>query len=128
MEVKIESIERIHRTSKKTGKPFTSVVITTDKYEGKKLSGFANVENADWEVGSVVNIEVEQKGDYLNIKSPPRDQGPAARDAGLAEIKNIFTLQLKPMLDAIHKEQVIISERLDKALGESEPPFEEPTF
>lgn len=54
------------------------------------------------------------------------DSGPAANNGATAEIKNILQLKIIPMLEAIHKEQVIISERLDKALGATpeDSPFE----
>lgn len=70
MQLTIESIERVPLTSKTTGKPFTSVRIKTREYPGKIISGFANVDNADWEVADVVEANVEQKGTYLNFSTP----------------------------------------------------------
>ena len=40
------------------------------------------------------------------------DAGPAANNAGLAEIKNLLTFKIIPMLEVIHKENIIISEKL----------------
>lgn len=126
MEVKIESLERIQRVSKNTGKPYTSVVIKTDKHGDKKVSGFANVDNADWEIGSVVNIEIEEKNGYLNFKSPQQDRGPAAKSPETAELKNILQLKVIPMLDVIRKDQIAILGKL--GMVEKEDDFQEPTF
>ncbi len=48
-------------------------------------------------------IEVVKKGDkeYHNFKFAKKDQSPASRDAGLAEIKNILNLKVLPMLAEI---------------------------
>ena len=50
------------------------------------------------------------------------DRGPASNNPATAEIKNLLTLKIIPMLDAIHKEIVIINERN----GFTKDPFKEP--
>ena len=135
MQVVITAIKRTPRVSKTTGKEFTSVGIMTDQHGSKWLSGFANTENADWDIGQTVEIEVETKGDYLNFKIPKRDMSPAAKDPASAELKNILQLQLIPQIDqtkaAIAEVKFLIQalgDRLEKVLSAEEPPFEEPTF
>jgi len=101
MQVTITSIKRTPRVSKKNGKPFVSVSIQTDKHEGRYLSGFANVDNADWEVGTVANIEAEQKGDFLNFTVPKDRPVVTEFSASSPEIKNLLTFRVIPMLTAI---------------------------
>lgn len=101
MLVKLTAIKRTPRIAKATGKPFVSVGIRTNVHEERWLSGFANPENADWEVGDEVTIEVEEKGEYLNFKNgaPKReDQGPAANNPATQELKNLITLKVIPLL------------------------------
>ena len=114
MEVQLTSIERISRVSKNTGKPYTSVIVKTDKHGDKKISGFANVDNADWEIGSVVSLDIEEKNGYLNFNSPKKDSSPAARESsgGLAEVANILKLQILPKIETIRKDQIAILEKL----------------
>lgn len=107
MEVKLVAIKRTPRISKKSGKPFVSVGIKTEQHGDKWLSGFASSENADWGEGHTVQIEVEQKGDFLNFTSPKeeeRDRSPAANNGATAEIKNILVLKVIPLLEAIYKQ------------------------
>ena len=44
------------------------IQVNDEKYTGKWLSGFGNRENAGWQVGDTVDIEVEPNGLYLNFK------------------------------------------------------------
>lgn len=136
MEVHITSVERIQRTSKNTGKPFTAVVIRTREHGDKKISGFANVDNADWEVGSVAEIDIEEKGQYLNFKTPRADHGPAARSPETAELKNILTMMILPAIDqnksAITEIKFLVQalgDRLEKLITpEPEDDFQDPTI
>lgn len=50
------------------GVPFTSVRIEIPEHPGKLVSGFENADTKNWVVGSEVDIEVEQKGEYLNFR------------------------------------------------------------
>lgn len=69
--VTLTKVNKTQRTSSKTGKPFTSVGIITVEYGDKKwLSGFENKKTENWREGDVVEIVVEQKGEYLNFKTP----------------------------------------------------------
>lgn len=121
MQCTIVAIKRTPRISKKTNKPFVSVGIKTDQHGEKWLSGFANTENADWESGTVVDIDVEEKNNFLNFSTPKHerreDQGPAAGNPATAEIKNMINLQVMPILErnnaGIQKLELLI-----KALGD----------
>lgn len=53
----------------KDGRPYTRLVIGAEGYE-KKLSGFDGLQTKDWAAGSEVDVEIEQKGEYLNFKVP----------------------------------------------------------
>lgn len=53
------------RTS--TGRDYTRVLIQTSEYGDKALSGFEDKYNKKWQKGDVVNLKVEQKGQYLNF-------------------------------------------------------------
>lgn len=79
--VTITNLVREDRVSKKSGKPFTSIRIGCDKYGQRWLSGFGDSENAQWKNGDTVEIEVEEKGQYLNFKMPPKPRNtPLAGD------------------------------------------------
>ena len=94
MQVTITSAERVQRTARATGKPFISLTITTKEHGSRKLSGFGNKVNETWKVGDVVEIEVEQKGEYLNFSMPRAT--PAAGD--LKEVLDILKFKIMPML------------------------------
>ena len=74
MKVQITFLNRIERTSAKSGKPYTSLSIKTNQYGDKYLSGFGNDENASWKVGDEVEIDVAtkttDKGEFLNFTVP----------------------------------------------------------
>ena len=53
----------------KDGRPYTRLVIVTKEYP-KSLSGFDSQQTQNWKVGDEVEVEVEQKGEYLNFKVP----------------------------------------------------------
>ena len=56
----------------KDSRPYTRVVIKTDQHGEKKLSGFAysGDEMMRWREGQEVDIDVSQKGEYLNFRLP----------------------------------------------------------
>ena len=113
MQITITAISRKPRVSKK-GKPFTSVGLKTVEYGERWLSGFGNESNANWKKGDRIDVELEDTGQYLNFTMPEKeDAGPAANNAATAEIKNILLLKVVPMLEAIHKENMLISEKLN---------------
>lgn len=69
MKLHITNIFREQKVSK-AGKPFQSVRIQTTEYPGKYISGFGNKANESWSIGSEVDVEVVQKGEYLNFEMP----------------------------------------------------------
>lgn len=102
MKVTIVAVNRKERMSNRTGKPFTSLGIRTQEHGEKWLSGFGNKDNSTWKNGDVVEIDIEQKGEYLNFTVPKKaDMGPAANNAATAEIKNILTIGVITRLDKI---------------------------
>jgi len=86
MQVTITKIKDTQRTSARTGKPFTSRGILTNEYGEKWLSGFAGKENAHWKEGDTVEVNVEQKGEYLNFTVPKVEKAPAG-DLNRLEVK-----------------------------------------
>lgn len=76
MKLTLTSVERVQQTSKKTGKPYTSLRIKAQEYGDKLISGFGRKDNDSWAVGQVVEGVVEAKGDYLNLV-PPVSAGKA---------------------------------------------------
>lgn len=77
--IKIESIE-IKNGVSKSGRGYAMPVIETA--DGRKISMYIDkeydtkIKNLDkiqeWEVGDVVNVSIEQNGDYLNFKLPSK--------------------------------------------------------
>jgi CYTH domain-containing protein len=55
--------------NKKTNQPYRKIVLQTKEYGDRYITGFCNEENSSWKVGDTVKIEIEQKGEYLNIKT-----------------------------------------------------------
>lgn len=70
MKVTLSTVTRTPRVSKSTGKPFTSIGIKTVEHGAKWLSGFDGPITKDWKNGDVVEINIEQKGEYLNFSVP----------------------------------------------------------
>lgn len=56
-------------TPNKPSRPYTRVGLKTQEHGDKWLSGFENRTNANWKEGDSVEIEVEQKGEYLNFRN-----------------------------------------------------------
>lgn len=123
--ITIASINRYPKTSKSTGKPFTSVAIKTQ--DGRNISGFGNKDNEQWEQGDMVDVEIEQKGEYLNFSMPKGtfQRGGTTPDANRLEAK----------IDAVLAGQQIIGATLTGMKGvmgdilsklpktDDEPPF-----
>lgn len=104
MQVTLTAVNRKERVSSRTGKPFISLGIKTNEHGEKWLSGFDSKETKEWKSGDKVEIEVEQKGEYLNFSVPKKaDMGPAANNAGLAEIKNILRLDIEERLKGMEQ-------------------------
>jgi len=79
-------------------KPYTSIRIKTDRHGDKFLSGFGDKDNAGWNVGDEIEIEVKQEGEYLNFKTPKKSSGV---DAGKVEEILNGQLTIKLMLRKI---------------------------
>ena len=70
-----------------TGKPYTSLRIQCNEYGDKWLSGFDGQQTSSWKEGDTVEVEVEQKGDYLNFSVPKKSGGGGLPDNQLALLK-----------------------------------------
>lgn len=134
MKLKLTSVTRY--TNDKDGKPlitkdkrpYTRLVIGAEGYE-KKLSGFDSPQTKDWVEGSEVEVEVEQKGEYLNFKVPNKN------NKELEDVKNDITslkLRIKRVEDIVlpkPKEAIPYPEgepptpNFDIGSEASEPPF-----
>jgi hypothetical protein len=66
--ITIKEIQRINKHSDIKDKDYVSVVIVDE--QGRKMSGFGNETNKNWKVGQEVEVEIENKGKYLNFTSP----------------------------------------------------------
>jgi hypothetical protein len=81
--MKVE-ITKIFRTLKdkqggqlktKDGRAYERVSIKTKEYGDKYISGFGNKWNETWKEGDIVDIDIKQKGEYLNFfKIDPIDE------------------------------------------------------
>ena len=100
--VTISAISRKEKVSAKTNKPFTSLGLKTKEYGDKWLSGFGNKDNAGWKEGDVVELEVVQRGEYLNFETPKKED---KADAKLEQILN-YLVGLKIDLQIL-KEHVV---------------------
>ena len=110
MKVKLEKIYLKERMSAKTGKPFISMSIKTSEHGDKWLSGFKGAENAHWNEGDVVDIIVEQKGEYLNFSVPKVNQ------AGRLE-------ELEKRIDALEKQVASFGNNYELTADGEEIPF-----
>ena|SRR3990167_6470447 len=52
------------------GRPYTRLLIRAKEYGDKPISGFDSIQTQGWREGDTVEVEVEQKGEYLNFKLP----------------------------------------------------------
>lgn len=60
------------------GRPYTSLRIKSNEHGDKWLSGFDNPQTQNWKEGDTVEVEVTQKGEYLNFSVPkPQDKAIA---------------------------------------------------
>lgn len=100
MQVALKSIERFDGKNKK-GEPYTRVVIVTD--DGKKASSFDEEHTRDWRDGDTVNIELYQKGDFLNF-NPIVGGG----DMSVTEKLDILIKNFGDMLDYLKSNQVMV--------------------
>lgn len=82
--------------AQKTGKPYTKCNIKCAEYGDKYLSGFGNALTKTWNVGDTVEIEIEQKGEYLNFSVPKKQEG------GLSDLDREFLIRIEKKVDAIN--------------------------
>lgn len=92
MQVTITKISRKDRVSK-AGKPFVSLGIMTKQHEERWLSGFDGPETKDWKIGDTVEIDVAEKGEYLNFTLPKKAPQTESRAVNMIEFKVIPLLQ-----------------------------------
>lgn len=52
------------------GRPYTRMSVKVAEHGDKWISGFEGKESKNWKEGSVVEMIVEQKGDFLNFSLP----------------------------------------------------------
>lgn len=51
--------------------PYSKIAIKTTEYgPDKYVTGFVGAWNANWRVGDVVDCDIEENGDFLNMKRP----------------------------------------------------------
>lgn len=133
------AIKRTPRIGKTSKKAFVGLGLKTDQHGDKWLSGFGGPENETWAVGDTVDIEVEQKDEYLNFKvnkvNPiSKIQGDESRVFNLINLKLLPAIQfLAEDIKAIRKEllkdgypemdETNDSSGLDKIDLNDEPPF-----
>lgn len=103
MKVTLTAVNRTERVSKKTGKPFTSLGIKTQEHGDKWLSGFDGKQTRNWKDGDTVDIDVEQKGDYLNFSVPKVPEGMSVPSEDMMFIRNVLG-RIVAQLDAIEEE------------------------
>lgn len=96
-QVTITAIKRTPRMSK-AGRAFVSLGLKTNEYGDKWLSGFAGDENKDWKVGDTVEIEVEQKDEYLNFKTL-RVNAVSKAQGDDSRVFNLINLKILPLLE-----------------------------
>ena len=98
------TITKVYRTDKnKKGEPYltqdgrsyTRLSIQTKEHGQKWLSGFGNDKNSGWKMGDIVEVIVEQKGDFLNFSMPKIVDALEERVAKLeADVKALLSYML----------------------------------
>lgn len=89
MKVTLTAVNRKDRVSK-AGKPYVSLGIKTQEHADKWLSGFEGKQTKNWKVGDTVEIEVEQKGKYLNFSVPKLPEGYSFQNEDMVFIKTVL--------------------------------------
>lgn len=80
--------------------------------DGNVFPGFDDIQ-----MGSMLEGKLWQSPKGKLYLFPPKetdqkkDQSPALRDPGMAEIKNLLVLTVMPILEKIHKELIILNEK-----------------
>lgn len=75
----LTNVTRTQRTSRRTGKDYTSLSLKSVEYGERFINGFGNKDNMAWKSGDIVDLEikeVEKDGKkYLNFEMPERAKG-----------------------------------------------------
>jgi len=74
-------ITRIYKTDKDKmgqplmgkGKPYTRMSVKVAEHGDKWISGFEGSQNKFWKEDDIVEMIIEQKGEYLNFSLPKKD-------------------------------------------------------
>lgn len=98
MEVKILDLKREGKIGKTSGKPFVSLRLKTDQHGSAWVSGFGGDENSHWQIGDTVDIEVEQKGEYLNFETNKVNQ-VSKGEGNDSRVFNLINLKILPLLE-----------------------------
>lgn len=85
----------------KTGKPYTSLRIKCNEYGDKYLSGFDGAATQGWKEGDVVEVEVEQKGEYLNFSVPRKEDIAFSEVSKLAGKHTTLELRFNRLLSEL---------------------------
>ena len=117
MKITLTQIARNNKTSK-AGKQYVSVGIKCNEYGDKFINGFGNKDNSEWKVGDTVEVEVEQKGEYLNFSMPTR----TVKSTGMTEEQSAL---IHRKLDAIWTKLGVIEGHLNNKLSDGS---DMPTF
>jgi hypothetical protein len=104
----------------KDGRPYTRVILNTKEYPSDKISGFGSPVTDAWKEGDVVEVIIEEKGEYVNFKLPKA--GDAAMQKILGELTAI-KLELRALKEAV------VPQKKGKFNAFDEPTFDdsEPT-
>ena len=69
----------------KNGRPYEKLGLKAQEYGDRWISGFGNRTNQNWKEGDQVEVEIEEKGQYLNFKTIDKEE------VQLNEMKTILT-------------------------------------
>lgn len=124
MNVTITRIADKEKISARTNKPFTSRGIQCNEYGERWLSGFAGKDNAHWKVGDTVEIDIVEKGEYLNFSVPKGTHQTVA--TGFQPTGDLLRVERK--VDAIMTEVQMMRGVLGEILQKVKPILEEEPF
>ena len=125
MQVTLNYVKRTPKTSQ-AGKPYTSLSIKTNEHGEKWLSGFGNKDNQNWAEGDTVEIEVEQKGEYLNFSTPKGSfqRGGTAPDVNRVEAKiDALRAEIATLGGTLNGMRGVLGEILQKVAPAIDEPF-----
>lgn len=117
MQLTLTQVSRKMKTSA-AGKPYESVGIKTQEYGDKWLSGFGRADNKSWKAGDTVDVNVVEKGEYLNFEMPERQKtlGYGVEDRDRLLRVEIQTQQILTLVKAL-------AARPENVIGPEDAPF-----